>query len=90
MSIDIVPSSGSNEPINIETLNDIGSCHDYPFETKLPSFDCKLNFLFKMDFFILISSTVLSKLTVWLSQFAYKHFNLYFYYFPSTFEPKKV
>ena len=48
---DIVPSSGGNEPIKIETLNAIGSCHDYPFETKLPSFDCKLNFLSKMDFF---------------------------------------
>ena len=51
MSTDIVPSSGGNEPIKIETLNAIGSCHDYPFETKLPSFDCKLNFLSKMDFF---------------------------------------
>ncbi len=90
MLTDIVPSSGGNEPIKIETLNAIGSCHDYPFETKLPSLDCKLNFLFKMDFFILISSTILSKFTVWLAQFAYKHFNLYFSYFHSTFERKKV
>ena len=51
MSTDIVPSSGGNESIKIETLNVIVSCHDYLFETKLPSFDCKLNFLFKMVFF---------------------------------------
>ena len=30
ISSDISPSSGGNESIKIETLNAIGSCHDYP------------------------------------------------------------
>ena len=89
ISSDISPSSGGNESIKIETLNAIGSCHDYPIETKLVPFDCKLNFLSKMDFFTMIPPTILSKFTVRLVQFAYKYFNRYFLTFYSTFDHEK-